>query len=91
MDLLNKIAGDDYSSGPYQVMFPAGETISSFDVPITIDNVVEDDETIDLTIQLTLPDGVSVSQPSQATITIVDTTRKLRILPCIIYCVVVLE
>jgi len=66
---------DDYGSGPYQVTFTAGETISSFDVPITGDNIVEDDETIDLSIQsISLPSRVSVTNPSQATITIMDTT-----------------
>ena len=66
---------DDYGSGSYQVTFTTGETISSFNVPITDDNVVEDDETIDLTIQSTsLPNRVSVINPSQATITIMDTT-----------------
>ena len=67
--------GEDYGSGSYQVTFTAGETISSFNVPITDDNVVEDDETIDLTIQSTsLPNRVSVTNPSQANITIMDTT-----------------
>ena len=66
---------DDYGSGSYQVTFTAGETISSFDVPITDDNVVEDYETIYLTIQLTsLQNRVSVTNPSQANITIMDTT-----------------
>ena len=66
---------DDYGSGSYQVTFTAGEIISLFDVPITNDNVVEDDETIDLTIQTTsLPNRVSVTNPSQANIIIMDTT-----------------
>ena len=74
--LLNILGGmDDYGSGSYQVTFTAGETISSFDVPITDDNVVEDDETIYLTIQSTsLQNRVSVTNPSQANITIMDTT-----------------
>ena len=74
--LSNTLGGmDDYGSGSYQVAFTAGETITSFYVPITNDNVVEDDETIDLTIQSTsLPNRVSVTNPSQANITIMDTT-----------------
>ena len=75
--MLSNILGgmDDYGSGSYQVTFIAGETIGSFDVPITNDNVVEDDETIYLTIQSTsLPNRVSVTNPSQANITIMDTT-----------------
>ena len=67
--------GEDYGSGSYQATFTAGETISSFDVPITNDNVVEDDETIGLTIQTTsLPNRVSVTNPSQANIIIMDST-----------------
>ena len=67
--------GEDYGSGSYQVTFTSGETISSFDVPIADDNVAEEDETIDLTIQSTsLPNGVSATNPSQANITIMDTT-----------------
>ena len=75
--MLSNILGgmDDYGSGSYQVTFTAGEIISLFDVPITDDNVVEDDETIDLTIQSTsLPNRVSVTNPSQANIIIMDTT-----------------
>ena len=67
--------GEDYGSGSYQVTFTAGEIINTFNVPITDDNVVEGDETIDLTIQSTsLPNRVSVTNPSQANITIMDTT-----------------
>ena len=75
--MLSNILGgmDDYGSGSYQVTFTAGEIISLFDVPITDDNVVEDDETIDLTIQSTsLPNRVSATNPSQTNITIMDTT-----------------
>jgi len=53
--------------------------VASVDVPITDDSIVEEDETIDLTIQLSsLPNGISVSlpDPPQANITIVDTTSK---------------
>lgn len=69
----------DYGAGPYTVTFPAGQTVASVDVPITDDSIVEEDETIDLTIQLSsLPNGISVSlpDPPQANITIVDTTSK---------------
>ena len=36
--------GIDYGSGPYFVMFPAGVTIVSFDVPIIDDNILEGNE-----------------------------------------------
>ncbi|XP_065894203.1 uncharacterized protein [Dysidea avara] len=68
--------GVDFGSGSYSVTFTAGVTTNSFDVPITDDTIVEcDDETFDLTIQSTsLPNRVNVTNPSQATITIIDTT-----------------
>ena len=68
----------DFGSGSYSVTFTAGVTTNSFDVPITDDTIVEcDDETFDLTIQSTsLPNRVNVTNPSQATITIIDTTSK---------------
>ena len=75
--MLSNILGgmDDYGSGSYQVTFTTGETISSFDVPITDDNVVEDDETIGLAIQsISLPNRVSATNPSQANVTIMDTS-----------------
>ena len=48
-----------------------------FDIPITDDIVYEGDENFLLTIDPSLPTGVSVGTPSQATVTIVDDDRKL--------------
>ena len=68
--------GVDYDTGPYSVTFPAGNTNVSFDINITIDNLVEDDEEFHITID---PSSTSViiGSPHQATITFVDTDRKL--------------
>ena len=64
---------DDYSSGPYTVTFLAGVTSVPFNVSITDDNVLEDDENFSLTIDTSsLPSNVTVDNPSQATVTIVD-------------------
>ena len=66
-------AGVDYDSGPYVVTFPAGVTHASFDVPITNDIMLEGDENFNLIIEsLSLLTGVSVSNPAQITVTIVD-------------------
>ena len=66
-------AGVDYNSGPYVVTFPAGVTHVSFDVPITNDIIMEGDENFNLIIEsLSLLTGVSVSNPAQTTVTIVD-------------------
>ena len=63
----------DYTSGPYSVKFTAGVTIASFDVLITNDNTSEGNETFNLAINGSLlPEGISVGNPDQVTVTIVD-------------------
>ena len=55
------------------VTFSAGVNSSQLNIVITDDNILEDDETFNLTIdQFTLPDGVVVADPSQVTVAIVD-------------------
>ena len=67
----------DYTSGPYTVRFHAGVTKITFDVPIHDDMMLEDDESLILTINpSSLPTGVIVDTPGQATVTIVDNDRK---------------
>jgi len=67
----------DYTSGPYPVLFPAGETSVTFDVPITDDSLLEGNENFMLTIdQPSLPTGVTRGDPSEATVTIVDNDGK---------------
>ena len=67
----------DYGSGPYIVTFPAGTTMVSFDIPINDDGVLEGNEDFMITIDpSTLPDDVSVGDPGQATVTIVDVGSK---------------
>ena len=65
--------GVDYYSGPYTVTFGAGITRVSFNVTIIDDNMLEPNEQFDLTIiSSSLPNGFTVDNPSQATVTIVD-------------------
>jgi len=67
----------DYNSGPYTVTFPVGETSVPFDVPITDDITFEGNETFMLTINSSsLPSYVTVGDPDEATVTIVDDDRK---------------
>ena len=67
----------DYTSGPYTVTFPAGQTTATFDVPINDDDILEGNENFILTIDpSSLPSDVSVGDPDQATVTIVDNDRK---------------
>ena len=57
----------------YTVTFSAGVNSSQLTILITDDNILEDDETFNLTVnQSSLPDGVVVGDPSQVTVTIVD-------------------
>ena len=69
--------GVDYNSGPYTVTFPAGVTTASFNISITDDNISEDNEDIQIAINdSSLPSRVSVSNPGQSTITIVNNHSK---------------
>ena len=69
--------GVDYDSGPFAVTFPAGNTNVSFDVNVSTDHLVEDDENFFLTIDLSsLPTGVIISSPHQTNVTIVDDDGK---------------
>ena len=71
MNLL--IGGDDYHSGPYEVTFPAGVTIVSFNISIHDDDEYEDDEKFILTINSdSLPDGITTDSPSRVTTIIVN-------------------
>ena len=66
----------DYTSGPYSVTFPAGVMSVSFNIPINDDNIFEENENFTLTINSSLPTGVMVGNPGQATMTIVDNDCK---------------
>ena len=66
----------DYSSGPYSVIFPAGITSATFDVPIENDNILETNELFDLFISSPLPDRIFQANPNQSTVTIVDNDSK---------------
>ena len=67
----------DYTSGPYTVTFAAGSTTATFDVPINDDTIPESSEDFILTIDdISLPSGVTVGSPGEATVTIVDNDGK---------------
>ena len=71
-------AGDDYTgSGPFYITFPAGHDNVTFMILITNDDVVENTETFTLSINpSSLPSGVTIGDPSQATVTIIDDDSK---------------
>ena len=65
--------GVDYDSGPFDITFPAGETLAIFNVSINNDNIVEGNENFTLSINSSsLPHDVTVVNPVQTTVTIVD-------------------
>ena len=69
----------DYTSGPYTVIIPAGQTTATFNIPITDDMILEIDEDFMLTIDgPSLPTGVTRGTPNVTTVTIVDDDRKYR-------------
>ena len=69
--------GNDYTSGPYNVMFPAGSTSVLFDVNITNDDIVESNETFSVSIiPSSVSDQVIMGNPRQSAVTIVDNDGK---------------
>ena len=75
--MLLLIGDDDYNSGPYNVTFLAGVTRVPFNVSITDDNVLEDNESFSLSIDFTvLPNNVTVANISQTTVNILDNDGK---------------
>ena len=66
----------DYTSGSYSVTFPAGVMSVPFSISINDDNIFENNENFILTINPSLPTGVMVDNPGQATVTIVDNDCK---------------
>ena len=69
------IVDNDYIVGPYNVTIGAGEDDVTFSVSITDDNIREQIETFNLTIdESSLPNGVT--SRDRATVTILDDDSK---------------
>ena len=67
--------GEDYTGGDYPVIFPAGSTKENFSIPITDDDIYENDETFFLTLVIPQPAqdiGVMRGDPFMATVTIIN-------------------
>ena len=65
------IGSEDYSGVPLSVTFGAAETMATFAVSATADDVDDDGESLELSFG-TLPAGVSAGSVSAAAVTIVD-------------------
>lgn len=67
----------DYISGPYTVTVAAGETRARLHMQVKDDDIVEDEENFDLIIDnASLPRAISIGNPFQARVTIVDDDRE---------------
>ena len=63
----------DYHSGLYDITFSVGDTRFLLNVTIVNDNILENNETFNLTINSSsLPGNVEVGKPGQAAVTIRD-------------------
>lgn len=68
---------DYYDSGPFDLIIPAGETVYQFSIEITNDNILEDMEMFNLTINpFSLPANVYVGNLSQTMVLIIDDDGK---------------
>ena len=71
-------ANADYGSGPYNALIPAGSISVPLEIKIKNDDILEADETFNLTINVSsLPGCINYVVPYQATVTIVDDDGKL--------------
>ena len=63
----------DYFSGPYFILFPAGTTESVFNIVIMDDDVLEETETFEVVINFSsLPSNVTSGEPGNAAVIIRD-------------------
>ena len=63
----------DYTSGPYTVIFPAGQTTATVSIPVNDDDILEINEDFMVTIDASsIPGSVRLGTPSEAIVTIVD-------------------
>ena len=66
-------ANEDYFSGPYFIVFPAGMTQAVFNILLTDDDILEGTETFNLNINSSsLPNNVTIGELGEAAVTILD-------------------
>ena len=65
-------SNSDYSGVPSSVVFAAGETAKTFAFRATQDEVDDDGESVIVSFEAPLPDGVSEGAPHQSTVSITD-------------------
>lgn len=73
------VGGKDYRKGPYNVKFAAGKTTSRLLLPVLDDLIVEANEKFMIVIdQSSLPNGISVGDRNETTVTIIDDDCKCQ-------------
>ena len=82
------VQNNDYSPGPYTITFPPGRMNSLLRIAINDDNVLEENETFNLTVRVInslILSRVSTGNVNQVTVAILDNDRMLNsLLPCAI-------
>ena len=69
---------NDFMFGPYNVTILAGDTVGLLDIAIINNNVVEEIELFNLTIDATsLPEGIFTGDPNTTIINIIDSDGML--------------
>ena len=72
---------NDYGPGPFIITFSAGRENSSLSIPITDDDVLEENEMFNLTVRVVqslILSRVTTGNLEQVTVTIVDDDRMLN-------------
>ena len=68
----------DYTSGPYNIIFHAGDVLAEFNISISDDNIKQNNKSFILIIDpSSLPNYVSVGEPGNATVIVMDNDSKL--------------
>jgi len=66
-------SNEDYFSGPYFILFPAGMTEAVFNIFLIDNDVLEETETFSVIINSSsLPNNVTIGEPGEAEVTILD-------------------
>ena len=68
----DSVSPADYSGVPASVVFASGETEQTFTLRATQDEVDDDGESVIVSFEAPLPDGVSEGAPHQSTVSITD-------------------
>lgn len=78
--LYTYVGKKDYTTGPYNVTFHAGDFLAEFNISISDDNIKQTNKTFILTVDpSSLPNYVSVGEPDNATVIVMDNDSKLCI------------